>query len=81
MVSISLATEDTEDQFGGEPIYGIVESMTDENCNEMIDTGAETSGDTIDNKTQSAEDAANETDECFGNVTEGIEDLFNGTGQ
>lgn len=38
VVSISLATEDTDDHFGGQPIYGIVESMTDENGNEMIGT-------------------------------------------
>lgn len=39
VISISLATEDTEDHFGGQPIYGIIDSMTDENGNEMIDTG------------------------------------------
>jgi len=81
VVTISLATEDTEDHFGGQPIYGIVESMTDEAGNEMIDTGTEASDDTMGNITQSAEDVANETGEFFGNVTEGIEDLFNGTGQ
>jgi len=81
VVSISLATEDTEDHFGGQPIYGIVESMTDEDGNEMIDTGTEAAGDTMGNITQGAEDAANETGEFFGNVTEGIEDLFNSTGQ
>jgi hypothetical protein len=81
VVSISLATEDTEDHFGGQPIYGIVESMTDEDGNEMIDTGTEAAGDTMGNITQGAEDAVNETGEFFGNVTEGIEDLFNDTGQ
>jgi len=94
VVSISLATEGTEYHFGGQLIHGIVESMTDENGNEMIDTGTEAAGDTMGNMTetdgtgnvtQGAEDAVNETGEFFGNVTEGIsegiEDLFNGTGQ
>ena len=94
VVSISLATEGTEYHFGGQLIHGIVESMTDENGNEMIDTGTEAAGDAMGimtetdgtgNVTQGAEDAFNETGKFFGNVTEGIsegiEDLFNSTGQ
>jgi len=80
VVSISLATEDTEDHFAGQPIYGIVESMTDEDGNEMIDTGTEAADDATGNITQGIEDGANETGGFFGNVTEGIEDLFNNTG-
>jgi hypothetical protein len=70
VISLSLATEDTEDHFEGQPIYGIVDSMTDENGNELIETA-----------TQVAENLANETGEFLGNVTEGIGDLFNDTGQ
>jgi hypothetical protein len=83
VVSISLATEDTEDHFMGQPIYGIVESMTDAEGNEMISTTA-TSSETMSNTTQTTEGTSNETGGVFSNLTEGItggiEDLFNGTG-
>jgi hypothetical protein len=77
VISLSLATEDTDDHFMGQPIYGIVDSMTDENGNELIDTGTQAAG----NLTQGAGDLANETGEFLGNITEGIGDLFNDTGQ
>src|SRR3989449_390401 len=66
VVIISLASEDTEDHFMGAPIYGIVDSMTDKNGNEMIETG-------------SAQTAGNVTSGV--NVTQGIKDFFNGTGK
>jgi len=81
VVSISLASEDTEDHFKGQPIYGITDSFTDENGNELIQT--QTAGNATDtggNMTQGAETAANETGEFFGNVTEGVQDFFNNTG-
>jgi hypothetical protein len=81
VLSISLATEDTDDHFQGQPIYGVVDSMTDENGNEMVQGATQTADNTTGNFTQSAEDAANETGEFLGNITSGIEDLFNGTGQ
>lgn len=77
VVSISLATEDTEDHFGGQPIYGIVDSMTDENGNELIDTGTSTAGNVTSGAT-----GGNQTGGGFvENLTEGVEDFFNGTGQ
>ena len=66
VVIISLASEDTEDHFMGAPIYGIVDSMTDMNGNEMIETGG----------TQTAGNVTS-----GGNVTQGIKDFFNGTGK
>jgi hypothetical protein len=76
VVSISVASEDTDDHFSGQPIYGIVDSMTDESGNELVEgiTGA------AGNVTQGAENAVNETGEFLGNVTEGVQDFFNGTG-
>jgi len=66
VVIISLASEDTEDHFMGAPIYGIVDSMTDKNGNEMIGTGG----------TQTAGNVTS-----GGNVTQGIKDFFDGTGK
>ena len=66
VVIISLASEDTEDHFMGAPIYGIVDSMTDKNGNEMIETGG----------TQTAGNVTS-----GGNVTQGIKDFFNRTGK
>jgi hypothetical protein len=78
VVSISLATEDTDDHFMGQPIYGIVESMTDENGNELIDTGTSTAGNmTGGNATGGNQTAGGMLD----NLTGGIQDFFNGTGQ
>jgi|GEM_PF-1080927 len=90
VISISLATEDTDDHFMGQPIYGIVESMTDESGNELIDTGATTGGNvtegatdgnTTDGGNQTAD--GNQTDDggFLGNLSSGIQDLFNSTGQ
>ena len=76
VVSISVASEDTDDHFGGQPIYGIVDSMTDESGNELVEG---TNG-TAENVTQGAENAVNQTGEFLGNVTEGVKDFFNGTG-
>lgn len=82
VVSISLATEDTDDHFQGQPIYGVVESLTDENGNELVQTGAtQTADKMMGNFTEGAENAANETGEFLGNVTSGIQDFFNGTDQ
>lgn len=77
VVSISLATEDTDDHFMGQPIYGIVESMTDEDGNELIDTGTATAGNaTGGNATGGNQTAGGMLD----NLTGGIQDFFNGTG-
>ncbi|MEP0824093.1 MAG: hypothetical protein HRF40_01255 [Nitrososphaera sp.] len=90
VISISLATEDTDDHFMGQPIYGIVESMTDENGNELIDTGAATVGNATGvapegNMTAGGNQTSggNQTDDggFLGNLSGGIQDLFNSTGQ
>jgi hypothetical protein len=83
VISISLATEDTDDHFMGQPIYGIVDSMTDENGNEMIDTDTSTAGNvTGGNMTGGNQTGGNQTDGGFlGNLTSGVQDLFNSTGQ
>jgi hypothetical protein len=67
VVSISLATEDTEDHFGGQPIYGLVDSLTDENGNDMIEGGTTTTGNVIGG--------------VLGNLLKGVEGLSNDTGQ
>ncbi|HJS68464.1 MAG TPA: hypothetical protein VJ730_03505 [Nitrososphaera sp.] len=80
VISISLATEDTEDHFGGQPIYGIIDSMTDENGNEMIETGASASGNVTDGALGGNTTGGNETGSGFlGNLTEGIENLTGGS--
>lgn len=77
VISISLASEDTDDHFGGQPIYGIVDSLTDENGNELIETGTTTTG----NMTSGATDG-NQTGGFVENLTEGVEEFFsNATGQ
>jgi hypothetical protein len=84
VISISLATEDTEDHFMGQPIYGIIDSMTDESGNEMIETGASAAGNVTDgamggNTTGGNATGSNETGSGFlGNLSEGIGNL---TGQ
>lgn len=87
VISISLATEDTDDHFMGQPIYGIIASMTDENGNEMIDTGIPTAGNatggaTGGNMTTDNQTGGNQTGGGFlDNLTGGVQDLFNSTGQ
>jgi len=77
VITLSLATEDTEDHFGGQPIYGIVDSLTDENGNELIEGGTAPAG----NATGGAA-GGNQTGGGFlGNLTEGVQNLFNSTGQ
>lgn len=89
VVSISLATEDTDDHFKGQPIYGIVDSFTDENGNELIQTDTATAGNatttgnatTGGNATAGNATTGNETGSFFDNATGGLEDFFDGTGQ
>jgi hypothetical protein len=82
VIIFSLATEDTEDHFGGQPIYGIVDSMTDENGNELIDTDTSTDGNVTGGATGGNMTGGNQTGGGFvENLTEGVEDFFNGTGQ
>jgi hypothetical protein len=80
VATISLATDATDNHFKGQPIYGIRDSMTDENGNEMIQTTQTSGNATAGNVTQGAQNAANKTGQFLGNVTEGVKDFFNGTG-
>ena len=87
VVSFSLASEDTDNHFMGQPIYGIVKSLKDANGNEMIQTGAATGGSmTGGNATGGNATSGNQTGggilgnitEGIGNMTEGARDLFGG---
>jgi hypothetical protein len=84
VISISLASEDTEDHFMGQPIYGIIDSMTDESGNEMIETSTSATGNVTDgamggNTTGGNATGGNETGSGFlGELAEGIGNL---TGQ
>ena len=70
----------------GQPIYGIVESMTDENGNEMIDTGTSTAGNqtggaTGGNVTSGNQTGGNQTGGILDDPLGGVQDFFNSTGQ
>jgi hypothetical protein len=82
VISLSLASEDTDDHFGGQPIYGIVDSMTDENGNELIETTS-TAGNVTSGATgnQTGDGLVENLTEGVGNLTSGVEDFFNSTGQ
>jgi hypothetical protein len=79
VVSISLASEDTEDHFGGQPIYGIVDSMTDESGNELIGGGTAPAGNVTGGAMGGNETGGNETGGgSLGNLTEGNGNLTGG---
>jgi hypothetical protein len=86
VVSLSLATEDTDNHFMGQPIYGVVKSLKDQNGNEMIQTGAAGGSMTGANATGGNATSGNQTGggilgnitEGIGNMTEGAKDLFGG---
>jgi hypothetical protein len=92
VASISFASEDTDDHFHGQPIYGVVDSLTDENGNEMVQAGGTTTsgnatggnmtsgGNATSNATQSGQSALNQTGNAINNVTQGVQDFLNGTG-
>jgi hypothetical protein len=84
VVTIALDSETTEGHFHGQPIYGITDSFTDENGQEQIQTQTSSAGSTTNetsgNMTDAGSNIANETGEFFGNVSEGVQDIFNGTG-
>jgi hypothetical protein len=83
VISLSLASEDTDDHFGGQPIYGIVDSMTDENGNELIETGTATAGNVTSGATgnQTGGGLVENLTEGVENLTGGVEEFFNSTGQ
>jgi hypothetical protein len=80
VASISFASENTDDHFHGQPIYGVVDSLT-ENGKELIQApgGTMTSGNATGGNTTS-QNILNQTGNALKNATEGIKDFFNGTG-
>ena len=86
VASISFASEQTDNHFQGQPIYGVVNSLT-ENGRELVQTpgGTTTSGNTTAGNmtgsiSQGAQNALNQTGSALKNATEGIKDFLNGTG-
>jgi hypothetical protein len=78
VISISLATEDTEDHFMGQPIQGIVDSMTDEGGNEMIEGGTAPAGNATGGAMGGNATGRNETGGFLGELSEGVENLTSG---
>jgi hypothetical protein len=86
VISISLATKDTDGHFKGQPIYGIVESMKDANGNELVATaggtqtaGNATSGAAGGNATTGGnQTGGNPASNFLGNITQGIQNLTGG---
>jgi hypothetical protein len=77
VLTISLATEDTDDHFMGQPIYGIVDSMTDASGNEMVATGTQTAGN-VTSGTMGNQTSGNPVSNFAANITEGIQNLTGG---
>jgi hypothetical protein len=87
--SISFASQDSDDHFKGQPVYGVVHSLKDQSGKEMIQTSGTstagnatggnttTSGNTAGNSTQSA---LNQAGSAISNATEGVKKFLNGTG-
>jgi len=74
VISVSFASEDTDDHFGGQPIYGVVDSMTDENGNDLIQSTS-TAGNAT-STTSTNQTSGNETDGgLLGNLTQGFQNL------
>jgi len=84
VISISLASAETEGHFMGQPIYGIVESMTDANGNELVATGNTqtagnaTSGAAVGNATGGNQTGGSPAGGFLGNLTQGIQNLTGG---
>jgi hypothetical protein len=81
--SITFSTDD--DHFKGQPLYGVVDSLTDESGNQMIQTTqtAQEGNTTQSNATgigETVSNAANETGDFLGNVGESIQNMT-GLGQ
>jgi hypothetical protein len=76
-VSLTFSTED--DHFKGQPLYGVVDSLTDENGEQMIETQTAQEG----NSTgigDAVGSAANQTGDFLGNIGESLSNMT-GIGQ
>jgi hypothetical protein len=76
-VSLTFSTED--DHFKGQPLYGVVDSLTDENGEQMIETQTAQEG----NSTgigDAVGGAANQTGDFLGNIGESLSNMT-GIGQ
>lgn len=76
--SLTFSTDD--DHFKGQPLYGIVDSLTDENGIEMIQTTETAQEGNATGIGGFVDDAANQTGGFLGNITEGLQNLT-GIGQ
>ncbi len=79
-VAISFSSEQTDDHFHGQPLYGVVHSLTQDG-KEMVQTGStQTSSNSTGNAiTQGAQNMANQTGNALNNLTQGIKNFFNST--
>ncbi|HZC88567.1 MAG TPA: hypothetical protein VE199_03025, partial [Nitrososphaera sp.] len=86
-VGISFASQATDNHFGvGQPIFGVVQSLKDQNGNEMIKTAATAGGtstagnatSTGANQTSGAGGFLGNVTKGLGNVTQGLSKLFGG---
>ena len=75
VVTLSVSSEQTKNHFHGEPIYGVVDSLKDQNGIELVQSGdTKTASDaTGDNST-----SGNPLSGFVGNVTKGIRNLTSG---
>jgi len=87
--SISFASQDSDDHFKGQPIYGVVHSLKDQSGTEMVQAGGTstagnaTGGNMTGNTTTSGNMTGSATQSALnqtGNATGGAQDFLNGTG-
>jgi hypothetical protein len=76
--SLTFSTED--DHFKGQPLYGIVDSLTDESGNQLIETTQTAQESNSTGIGETVSNAANETGDFLGNVGESIQNMT-GLGQ
>ncbi len=80
--SLSFASSDTDNHFKEQPIYGVVNSLKDQNGNELVKTAAPTGVTTTPTANVTAPTAnvtaptANVTGAFAGNVSQGLSKLF-----
>lgn len=74
-ISIVVDSEDTDDHFQGQPIYGVVDSLMLDG-QEMIQTSGANQTQTSGNAT--GQNATGTAGEFVSNLTEGVQDFFSG---
>ena len=72
-VSLTFSTED--DHFKGQPLFGVVDSLTDEQGNEMIQTTESAQEGNSTGVSETVGDAANATGDFLGDVGESIQNM------